>query len=90
MDIGSIKRTKKIKNRACNLNSDIAGRIMILIPHADDEWIGCSRIIMCKEDVLLCNMDMKGGDTNFLHQRRYKELLYLAHKYKKVLLQQKV
>lgn len=81
----ALKERKKIKYKTCNLNSDIAGRIMILIPHADDEWIGCSRIIMCKEDVLLCNMDMQGGDTDSLHKRRYKELRYLADKYQKSL-----
>ncbi len=58
------------------------GKKMILIPHADDEWIGCSGIITKNEDeVLLCNMDMQGNDSTALHELRYRELESIAKKY---------
>lgn len=54
------------------------GRCLILIPHSDDEWIGCSQVIKSDNDVILCNMDMKGGDNEALHQIRYEEMNRVA------------
>lgn len=65
----------------------IKGKNMILIPHSDDEWIGCSQVInkMKKETLIFCNMDMLGGDTTDLHKIRYKELKKTVDKYNAVL-----
>ena len=57
------------------------GRKMILIPHADDEWIGCSAILSQVEDVVLVDMDMNGGDTDSLHKLRKEELKKISDKY---------
>lgn len=61
------------------LNADC--KILILAPHSDDEWIGCSQIIKDNTDVLICNMDMDGGDTQEIHAIRYQEMKSLANKY---------
>ncbi len=51
------------------------GKILILIPHSDDEWIGCSQIIKRRwNDIVFCNMDMSGDDEEAVHKVRYKEL----------------
>lgn len=62
------------------------GRCLILIPHSDDEWIGCSRIISGNNEVVLCNMDMDGGDTPQIHKERYAELNEVANKYGRMLI----
>lgn len=54
------------------------GRSIILIPHADDEWVGCSTLLRKDTDLILCNVDMSGGDSDLLHKQRYKELEYVA------------
>lgn len=59
------------------------GRSIILIPHADDEWVGCSTLLCKNTDVILCNIDMPGGDDDLLHKQRYKELEYVAVVHKK-------
>ena len=63
------------------------GRYLVLIPHADDEWVGCSQLICNKsKEVILLNMDMDGGDAEELHIERRKELDRLASLYKRELL----
>lgn len=58
------------------------GKTILLIPHADDEWIGCSQLITNQErEVILCYADMPGGDTTEIHQKRYYELLSVANRY---------
>ncbi|WP_281532028.1 hypothetical protein [Anaerocolumna aminovalerica] len=53
----------------------IQGNVILLVPHADDEWVGCSRLFNIESlNITLCNMDMQGGDTEELHKRRYSEL----------------
>ena len=56
-------------------------KTLILAPHSDDEWIGCSQIIQGNTEVLICNMDMPGGDSKSLHDIRYKEMLSLATRF---------
>lgn len=59
---------------------------LLLIPHADDEWIGSSSIVSNTEyRVALCNMDMQGGDDERLHKVRRKELEAIANKYNREL-----
>lgn len=61
-------------------------KTVILIPHADDEWVGCSSLVMNGSDVLLFDMDMNGGDDKVLHEARYNELSRISTLYKKPLL----
>lgn len=65
---------------------DMTASYLILAPHADDEWIGCSQIIMRCEHSVILNMDMPGGDTAELHQERFKEMSSLAKKFNKRLI----
>ena len=68
--------------RHCQKTSINPGTIVILIPHADDEWVGCSQLIMKQPDnILLFNMNMDGGDSCDLHALRYNELKQVAKKY---------
>lgn len=60
-------------------------RALILIPHADDEWVGCSCIINNVSDVLLVNVDMQGGDSGDLHKERLHELNKVADQFNKTL-----
>lgn len=60
---------------------DIKQRSIILVPHADDEWIGCSSVIRNSSEVILLNMDMQGGDSSALHNHRLRELEQIAKKY---------
>lgn len=58
---------------------------IILVPHADDEWVGCSSVVRDCSEVLLVNMDMQGGDNSTLHQDRRAELSAIATRYRKKL-----
>ena len=64
---------------------DNSQRALILIPHADDEWVGCSSIINNVSDVLLVNVDMQGGDSVYLHKERLQELNKVAEQFNKTL-----
>lgn len=59
---------------------------LILIPHADDEWVGCSSLVKNGLNILLYNMDMPGGDEKIVHEARYKELLKISELCNKPLL----
>lgn len=61
-------------------------KIMILIPHSDDEWVGCSRIIKSGKQVTLINMDMKGGDSEKIHLIRESEMQKNADNYNRRLI----
>lgn len=67
------------------IKQDIDGQCLILIPHSDDEWIGCSQIIKSNKEVVLCNMDMEGGDNDSLHRIRYEEMSRVAQHYQRKL-----
>lgn len=50
------------------------GKKIILMPHSDDEWIGCSQILLhSPENSIVVNMNMCGGDDRNLHQIRRRE-----------------
>ena len=55
-------------------------KFLLLIPHADDEWMTNSMLVRYAKDVLLVNMDMQGSDTKDMHERRRAELMSLASK----------
>ncbi len=47
---------------------------LVLAPHSDDEWIGCSQILRTMPKSYVCYMDMPGGDNDEVHQKRYEEI----------------
>lgn len=56
-------------------------RIIILMPHADDEWIGCSQLLQnYSKEILVINMDMDGGDNQSLHIKRRREAENVARR----------
>lgn len=56
-------------------------RIAVLAPHSDDEWIGCSRLLLKNpNNVTVINMDMQGGDSEELHALRFEEMRSVAQK----------
>lgn len=74
----SLKYKLKRRNDFINIINDT----LILIPHSDDEWVGCGQLIMQKYDqVSLCYMNMNGGDTKEVHSKRYNELETTAKKF---------
>ena len=59
-----------------------AGKAVVLMPHSDDEWIGCSCLLQDDSiDTLIVNMDMPGGDSEALHRERYEEAKAVSKKY---------
>ena len=67
------------------LSSGTIGKRFIL-PHADDELIGCNQLLKSSANCLIINMDMKGGDTFEMHNRRYNELKAYSESCKKELI----
>ena len=57
------------------------GKKIILAPHSDDEWIGCSQIIKKEQDTIIVNMDMSGSDSKETHKLRYNEMASTATVY---------
>ena len=56
-----------------------SGKTLVLVPHPDDEWIGCSRIVSdTSREVVLVDMDMSGDDSPERHEVRKKELAAVA------------
>lgn len=63
------------------VQQNLEGTILILMPHSDDEWIGCSTILRKNENVHVLNMDMGGGDTPELHRLRLEEAQNAANRF---------
>lgn len=72
-------RIIRIQTSKLEVVDKIHGRIIILAPHSDDEWVGCSQLLQEKDShILIVNMDMMGGDSENLHRERYIEMLAMA------------
>lgn len=72
---------KKLHPLSCTQKID-AEKYFILMPHADDEWIGCSTFIGdLSKDVTIIDTDMPGGDTTEMHQIRKDEVSKIASLY---------
>lgn len=80
------KYWRKILNSKETKPLDTSASYLILAPHADDEWIGCSQIITGCEQSVILNMDMQGGDTKEMHIQRFNELRTLTDKYSRKLI----
>ena len=48
---------------------------LVLMPHADDELIGCLQLLKTVKGGVVVNMDMAGGDDEQLHKLRYQEFV---------------
>lgn len=60
----------------------IGKNIWVLMPHSDDEWIGCSQLLCSQPDTIhVINMNMPGGDDETLHKERKRELMEMAEKF---------
>lgn len=57
------------------------GKKIVLVPHSDDEWIGCSQIIKNERDTVIVNMNMDGNDNKDIHKIRYNEMQVTSRKY---------
>ena len=71
-----------LKNIQCDTQLH-KGEILIIAPHSDDEWIGCSQLLLNYEDCVICNMDMEGGDDPDIHIQRLRETESLANLFNK-------
>lgn len=55
------------------------GNILLLMPHSDDEWIGCSQLLARNSKAIrVVDMDRVGGDTADLHNIRREESTQMA------------
>lgn len=62
---------------------DIKGKSIIIVPHADDEWISCSTLLsQYSDDICLLYMDMLGGDDVITHKERERELREIVAEFK--------
>lgn len=77
-DVFICRKQAVICERVQSLHND---KMLVLAPHSDDEWIGCSQIIKDNENVVICNMNMDGGDSEKIHAIRYQEMKSLAEKF---------
>lgn len=66
----SVKNIEIIENKC----------ILILAPHSDDEWVGCSQLLQSNNNIIVLNMDMSGGDSVEFHQERFKEMKAVSEK----------
>ena len=58
----------------CSKLIDEGKKTLIIVPHSDDEWIGCSQVIRTWKNVVICDADMPGGDSPVEHEIRKMEL----------------
>ena len=63
-----------------------SARVLILAPHSDDEWIGCSHIIINCPNTTICSMEMEGGDDISKHLERINEMRNVANFFSRELL----
>mgnify|MGYP003589130741 CR=1 FL=1 len=79
-------RLIRLNENPLNLEMLKSGKFLILAPHSDDEWVGCSRILINKKfEVVICNMNMPGGDSKELHFVRHNEMSIMAKRYDRLL-----
>ena len=83
--IADCNKLRSVQNVISIYSLPTKEKSIILIPHADDEWVGCSSVLRDNSEVLLVNMDMQGGDNPSLHQNRKAELSAMATRHKKKL-----
>lgn len=75
---------RKIKSKCSAFQLQKESSFVIILPHADDEWIGCGSLISSSDyKVSLCNADMEGGDSESIHLIRRAEIERLANMYSK-------
>lgn len=78
------KSAKKLRKETVSLGVEKPGegKIIILMPHSDDEWIGCSQLIIHRShNILVLNLDMCGGDDEYTHSVRRHEAITVSNMY---------
>lgn len=78
----NIERIISKKKKLIATNGLPQGKKIILAPHSDDEWIGCSQIIIKEKNSVIINMNMSGNDTEEIHKIRYNEMINTSKKFK--------
>ena len=76
-----IERRKLFQDTSIEDANGLEGKVIILVPHTDDEWIGCSRILSSgshNREIILFHMDMSGGDSTEIHFQRSEEIKKIA------------
>lgn len=72
--MGEAKKIKPEINPILQEKFEMPQKTMIILPHSDDEWVGCSQIISNWKNVILCDVNMSGGDSEEMHLKRKEEL----------------
>lgn len=73
--------TRKIRRqmRMIPLERIPQGQLMVLAPHADDEWVGCAQLLnRYAAHSVVVNMNQQGGDDPQMHETRRKEMEHAA------------
>ena len=70
-----------------SMSPSVEGDVLVLMPHSDDEWIGCSALLRVGVARTVMNMDMPGGDDASTHSLRRREAERMAEHYGYELLQ---
>ena len=80
------KKIRKIilKTKLKPKQLSLEGKVLILAPHSDDEWIGCFSLVE-NHDCAICSMDMVGGNDDEQRAKRFLEMKAIAVKYKREL-----
>lgn len=58
----------------CSASMDTNKTYLILAPHSDDEWIGCSQVLRNCSKSFVCYMNMPGTESKEVRQVRYLEI----------------
>ena len=77
---------KFLRKSICMSNASLTetvppdARILVLAPHSDDEWIGCSSLIN-RFECKVCSMDMPGGNDEKIRSVRFDEMVEMSHRF---------
>ena len=75
---------KLIKSSKTVVDTNICFKnLLILAPHSDDEWIGCSSLLIDEtSNCIVCSMDMDGGNNALEKEKRFCEMQQLSKIFK--------
>ena len=72
-----VKASFKKSNLKNASKIDEEKRVLILAPHSDDEWIGCSELIKNRQAVV-CALNMVGSNDEETRRKRFLEMKLMA------------
>ena len=77
---------RKLNNIYRNVNElNLQGATLVLAPHSDDEWVGCSQVLLRHNNVSICYMNKAGGNTENIRSLRLDEIKSTAARCENVL-----